>query len=111
MFAIGRSADTQSLGLKEVGVKVASNGKIIAGDDDKTSVDNIYAIGDVAQGRLELTPTAIMAGKLLALRLFAGSKHFMNYVYVPTTVFTPLEYGACGYAEEAAIEKYKTLVI
>lgn len=30
----------------------------------------------------------------------------MDYVFVPTTVFTPLEYGACGYSEEAAIEKF-----
>jgi pyruvate/2-oxoglutarate dehydrogenase complex dihydrolipoamide dehydrogenase (E3) component len=70
LFAIGRSADTKNLGLEEVGVKIASNGKIMASDDDKTSVGNIYSIGDVCYGRLELTPTAIMAGKLLARRLF-----------------------------------------
>ena len=52
MFAIGRSADSHLLNLAEVGVKTAPNGKIIAGDDDKTSVDNIYSIGDVCQGRL-----------------------------------------------------------
>jgi len=33
-------------------VKIANNGKIIAGDDDKTSVDNIYSIGDCCEGRL-----------------------------------------------------------
>lgn len=52
MFAIGRSADTHLLGLKEIGVKTAANGKIVCTDDDKTSVDNIYAIGDVVEGRL-----------------------------------------------------------
>lgn len=71
-------------------MKVASNGKIIATDDDKTTVDNIYAIGDVVQGRLELTPTAIMAGKLLASRLFGNGKRLMSYKYVATTVFTPI---------------------
>jgi len=81
-----------------VGVKTAKNGKIIAGEDDRTSVDNIYALGDVVEGRLELTPTAIMAGKLLAHRLFAKSTLLTNYRYVPTTVFTPLEYGCCGYS-------------
>ena len=30
----------------------------------------------------------------------------MDYVNVPTTVFTPIEYGAIGYSEESAIEKY-----
>lgn len=90
LIAVGRSADTELLGLKEVGVKTATNGKIICSEDDKTSVDNIYAIGDVVEGRLELTPTAIMAGRLLALRLFSASKILANYIYVPTTVFTPL---------------------
>jgi pyruvate/2-oxoglutarate dehydrogenase complex dihydrolipoamide dehydrogenase (E3) component len=105
LIAVGRSADTHLINLNEVGVKTAKNGKIIAGEDDRTSVDNIYAIGDVVEGRLELTPTAIMAGKLLALRLFAKSTILTNYSYVPTTVFTPLEYGCCGYSEEAAVEK------
>jgi len=83
-------------------VNVAKNGKIIASDDDKTSVDNIYAIGDVCQGRLELTPTAIMAGRLLAARLFNKATRQMSYKFVPTTVFTPIEYGCCGYSEEDA---------
>ena len=85
--------------MEAVGVKTAKNGKVIAGDDDVTSVPNIYAIGDVCEGRLELTPTAIMAGKLLAKRLFAKGTRFMSYKYVPTTVFTPIEYGCCGYSQ------------
>ncbi len=52
MFATGRHADTKNLGLEEVGVNTAKNGKIIAGEDDKTSVDNIFAIGDCCEGRL-----------------------------------------------------------
>ena len=102
MFAIGRSADTKGLNLESVGVKTAKNGKIIAGDDDLTAVPNIFAIGDCVNGRLELTPTAIMAGKLLAKRLFAGEKRLMSYKYVSTTVFTPIEYGCCGYSEQEA---------
>lgn len=90
MFAIGRSADTHLLNLKSVGIKTASNGKIIASDEDVTSVSNIYAIGDCVSGRLELTPTAIMAGKLLAQRLFGKVTRLMSYKYVPTTVFTPI---------------------
>jgi pyruvate/2-oxoglutarate dehydrogenase complex dihydrolipoamide dehydrogenase (E3) component len=54
---------------------------------------------------MELTPVAIKAGKLLALRLFAGSTELMDYVNVPTTVFTPLEYGCCGFSEEEAKAK------
>jgi len=65
-------------------------------------VPNIYAIGDVLYGQLELTPVAIKAGQLLANRLYAGKTELMDYVNVPTTVFTPLEYGCCGYAEDEA---------
>ena len=43
-----------------------------------------------------------MAGKLLSRRLFAEGTRLMDYKNVPTTVFTPLEYGACGYAQEDA---------
>ena len=102
MFAIGRSADTKGLNLEGVGVKTEKNGKIIAYDDDTTDAANIYAIGDCVSGRLELTPTAIMAGKLLSKRLFSEGKRLMDYRNVPTTVFTPLEYGACGYSQEDA---------
>jgi thioredoxin reductase (NADPH) len=71
LFAIGRTADTLNIGLEANGVKChPENGKVIASESDQTSVDNIYAIGDCVQGRLELTPTAIMCGKKLIKRLF-----------------------------------------
>uniref|UniRef100_A0A8C5YCQ5 Thioredoxin reductase 2 n=1 Tax=Microcebus murinus TaxID=30608 RepID=A0A8C5YCQ5_MICMU len=54
-------------------------------------------------GRPELTPTAIMAGRLLAQRLFGQSMALMDYDNVPTTVFTPLEYGCVGLSEEEAV--------
>lgn len=50
------------------------NGKIPVNDEEQTNVPHIYAIGDILEGKLELTPVAIQAGKLLARRLFAGSK-------------------------------------
>lgn len=49
---------------------------------------------------------AIQAGKLLAARLYAEGTATMDYSLVPTTVYTPLEYGACGLAEEVAIERF-----
>jgi len=55
---------------------------------------------------LELTPTAIHTGKLLARRLFKGSTTIMNFYDVPTTVFTPLEYGSVGYSEDDAVEEF-----
>lgn len=100
MFAIGRYAVTGGCGLDKVGVNVEKNGKIKVNDVEQTNIPNIYAIGDVIYGCLELTPTAIKAGALLANRLFRGHTEKMDYVNVPTTVFTPLEYGCCGAPEE-----------
>lgn len=54
------------------------SGKVIAGDNEQSSVSNIYAIGDILEGKLELTPVAIHAGKLLARRLFGGSSELVS---------------------------------
>ena len=101
---IGRYADTEKLGLDNLGVKTR-RGKILS-VNEQTSVPNVYGIGDVLYGKQELTPVAIQAGKLLARRLYGKSDVQMNYENVPMTVFTPLEYGNCGLTEEAAIERY-----
>lgn len=106
LFAIGRHAVTSDLNLENVGLKAEKNGKFKTDKYQRTNVENIYAIGDVIHGKLELTPTAIQTGKLLAKRLFAGATQLMDFNDVPTTVFTPLEYGACGYTEEDALEEF-----
>lgn len=43
---------------------------------------------------------------LLSQRLYGGKTELMDYVNVPTTVFTPLEYGCCGLSEDAAKTQY-----
>ena len=106
LFAIGRSAETKNMGLEELGIKLAKNGKIIVDGSDQTAVNNVFALGDVVEGRLELTPPAIVSGKLLVHRLFGNGSTKLDYNYIPTTIFTPLEYGACGYSEEDAIKAF-----
>lgn len=106
LCAIGRRADTSKLGLENVGITAdPSNGKLKCANE-QTSVSHIYAVGDVVQDAPELTPSAILAGKLLARRLFGNSDQLMDYQNIATTVFTPLELGTVGLTEEAAIEKY-----
>ena len=45
-------------------------------------------------------------GELLARRLFGGSSQVMDWDYIPTTVFTPTEYGCVGLSEEEAVQRY-----
>uniref|UniRef100_A0A2I3T633 thioredoxin-disulfide reductase (NADPH) n=1 Tax=Pan troglodytes TaxID=9598 RepID=A0A2I3T633_PANTR len=104
LWAIGRVPDTRSLNLEKAGVDTSPDTqKILVDSREATSVPHIYAVGDVVEGRPELTPTAIMAGRLLVQRLFGGSSDLMDYDNVPTTVFTPLEYGCVGLSEEEAV--------
>lgn len=112
VLAIGREPCTKDLNLTKLGIKINPNTQKILTNYEQTNIDNIYAIGDVieeksANGRvLELTPVAIKQGQLLADRLFNNSQIKMNYNAVPTTVFTPLEYGCIGYSEEEAEYKH-----
>jgi thioredoxin reductase (NADPH) len=71
LFAIGRDPTTKTIGLDKAGVKFDKNGFIPA-IFEQTNIPHIYAIGDVLKDKLELTPLAIQAGKLLSQRLFAG---------------------------------------
>ncbi|XP_017900289.1 PREDICTED: thioredoxin reductase 2, mitochondrial isoform X1 [Capra hircus] len=107
LWAIGRVPETASLNLEKAGVRTNPvTGKILVDAQEATSIPHIYAIGDVAEGRPELTPTAIMAGRLLAQRLSGRTSDLMDYSSVPTTVFTPLEYGCVGLSEEAAVARH-----
>ena len=105
-IAIGRDLCTTDMGLDTVGVELAKSGKIKTDQEDRSSAPHIYAIGDVREGGIELTPVAIQAGKLLAQRLYGFKTKTMDYINVATTVFTPLEYGCCGLSEEDAIAQY-----
>jgi thioredoxin reductase (NADPH) len=107
LFATGRRPETRAIGLEAVGVELNGEGKVIVDPYDRTSVPHIYAIGDIAAGGLELTPVAIHAGRLLSNRLYNKGEELMSYQTVPTTVFTPLEYGCVGLTEELAASLYK----
>ncbi|XP_013140297.1 PREDICTED: thioredoxin reductase 1, mitochondrial isoform X4 [Papilio polytes] len=105
LMATGRYALTKALNLPAAGVTVVTESGKISAPTEQTNVGHIFAVGDVLEGRPELTPVAIHAGRLLARRLFAAAPHHMDYDNVATTVFTPLEYGCVGLSEEAAVAR------
>ncbi|KAK5975943.1 Pyridine nucleotide-disulfide oxidoreductase [Trichostrongylus colubriformis] len=106
VMAIGRVAMTKDIGLDVVGVETAPNGKVKGRREQSLTCPYVYAIGDVLENVPELTPVAIQAGKVLMNRLYYGSDLLTEYDEVPTTVFTPLEYGCCGLSEEEAFKRY-----
>ena len=108
IWAIGRKPETRGIGLEEAGVKLDDKGYITVDEYQNSSVDNIYALGDVT-GQVELTPVAIAAGRRLAERLFGPaqfSTRKLNYDNIPSVVFAHPEVGSIGLTEPQAIEKY-----
>jgi glutathione reductase (NADPH) len=109
LWAIGRGAETRSMGLENLpDLKLKDRGHIVVDEYQNTSIPGIYALGDVT-GQAELTPVAIAAGRKLGNRLF-GPPEFKNdkleYDKIPTVVFAHPEVGTTGLTEPAAIKKY-----
>merc|ERR1711936_948097 len=87
IFAIGRDACTENIGLDNIGLALnPKNKKILHDASEQTNVENVFAIGDVLDDKPELTPVAIQAGKLLARRLCGTSDLLTDYETVCTTV-------------------------
>jgi len=113
MFATGRPPNVAGLGLEAAGVKLAKNGGIAVDEFSRTSVPNIYAVGDVTN-RVNLTPVAIREGHAFADTVFGGQPTPVDHTNVPTAVFSEPEVGAVGLTEAQAcaqlpkVDIYKT---
>lgn len=108
IWAVGRTPMTKDIGLEEAGVKLTKNGHVQVDEYQNSSVENIYALGDVS-GEVELTPVAIAAGRKLAHRLFGPAEFStlkLDYSNIPSVVFAHPEVGSIGLSEPEAIEKY-----
>ncbi|KAM3858867.1 thioredoxin reductase 1, cytoplasmic-like [Diretmus argenteus] len=102
VLTVGRKACTSGIGLERVGVKCSRAGGILVNEREQTSVDHVFALGSVQHGRPSAAGLAVQAGALLARRLYAGETAMCDYTNVPTVLFTPLEYAACGLSEDKA---------
>ncbi|XP_006649445.1 glutathione reductase, chloroplastic-like [Oryza brachyantha] len=105
MFATGRKPNTKNLGLEEVGVKMDKNGAIVVDEYSRTSVDSIWAVGDVTD-RVNLTPVALMEGGAFAKTVFGDEPTKPDYRAVPSAVFSQPPIGQVGLTEEQATEAY-----
>ena len=99
MFAIGRHPNVANLGLEKAGVAInPRNGGIAVDSLSRTSVPNIYAIGDVTH-RLNLTPVAIREGHAFADTVFGKRTVEVDHAEIPTAVFSQPEVGTVGLTE------------
>ena len=101
MYATGRVPNVRNLGLREVGVEIRASGQIAVDEYSRTSVDNIFAVGDVTN-RVNLTPVATYEGHSFADSEFGGINRPVNHQFVPAAVFSQPPVGAVGYTEEDA---------
>lgn len=105
LYAIGRSAYTEGLGLEAAGVETDRFGAIKVDADYRTSQPNIYALGDVID-RVPLTPVAIGEGMVFAFNTYAGQSRKLDYRDIPSAVFSAPTIGTVGLTEEEAVAEY-----
>src|SRR5580692_3008340 len=106
MFAIGRHPNVANLRLEKAGVAInPGNGGIAVDGFSRSSVDNIYAVGDVTN-RINLTPVAIREGHAFADTVFGKREVRVDHADIPTAVFCQPEVGTVGLTEDQACEQF-----
>lgn len=104
--AIGRVPNVESLRLEAAGVVVNKANEIVTDEFENTSAEGVYAIGDV-NGKRQLTPVAIAAGRRLADRLFNGKPEaHLDYANIPSVVFSHPPVGSVGLSEAEARKRH-----
>lgn len=112
IWAIGREPATDVINLASTGVETNERGFIKVDKYQNTNVEGIYAVGDIIEGGIELTPVAVAAGRRLSERLFNNKPNeHLDYHLVPTVVFSHPTIGTVGLTEPKAIEQYGAEVV
>ena len=111
MFAIGRHPNVANLGLEKAGVAInPNNGGIGVDGFSRTSVPNIYAIGDLTNRR-NLTPVALAEGHAVADSLFGGRPRTIDYENIASAVFSQPPIATVGLTEMEARARYGEIEI
>lgn len=110
LAAAGRAPNTVHLGLQRAGVELGWNGDVVVDEFSRSSVDNIYAVGDVTH-RVNLTPVAIHEAHAFAQTVFNDTPTPVDHTFIPTAVFGNPEIAAVGLTEEQARERCRSVDI
>jgi dihydrolipoamide dehydrogenase len=103
LVSIGRSMNSEGLGLENVGVNTGKRSEIIVDERMETSVPGVYSVGDVT-GKILLAHVASHQG-LVAVENALGGSESMDYTVVPSGIFTMPEIGSVGLREQQAIDQ------
>ena len=104
MYAVGRQPNTEGLGLENAGVEVDDKSAIVVDEDNRSSCDSIYGVGDVTN-RVQLTPVAIREGQAFADTVFGNKPTRVDYEAIPSAVFSHPPLAGVGMTEGQARNK------
>ncbi|HEY3291837.1 MAG TPA: FAD-dependent oxidoreductase, partial [Anaerolineae bacterium] len=101
LMAVGRTPNTQNMGLEEANVKLDAHGFIIVNDFLQTSNPRIYAVGDATQ-LPKLVYVAAMSGGIAARNALEGNSQRLDLTVLPEVIFTDPQVATVGLTEAAA---------
>ena len=104
LIAVGRQPNTDGLGCEDAGVELGERGAVKVDAQNRTSVDSIFAIGDVTD-RVQLTPVAIREGQAFSDTFFGNQPTTVDYDAIPSAVFSHPPLAGVGMTESQAREK------
>lgn len=103
LVAVGRTPNGNKIGADKAGIEVSDKGFIKADNQLRTSVDHIFAIGDII-GQPMLAHKAVHEGHVAAENI-AGKKHFFEPKVIPSIAYTDPEVAWAGLTEKEAKEQ------
>lgn len=110
LLGVGRKANTEGMGLEEIGIKLHKRGVEVIDDTLQTHVPHIYAIGDVT-GRIQLAHVASHEGTIAVANILRGERRKVDYKAVPNVVYTTPEVASVGLTEAQAKEQGYDVVV
>lgn len=103
MWAVGRTPNTNGLGLENAGVELNARGAVVVDQYGRTNVASIFAVGDVTD-RVNLTPVAIREAVAFVNTEFLDKPTAIDHADIASAVFCNPPVGVVGMSEEAARE-------
>jgi dihydrolipoamide dehydrogenase len=104
LLSVGRIPNTEGLGLEKVGIKISEKSRHVEDDDTRTSVKNIFVVGD-ASGHISLVNVGEIEARHAVEKMFSEKASKVSYDNICTIMFLNPEVAAVGMNEQNCIDK------